>query len=115
MNKIGKRIVTVVFVFTFLVSYIFNVNAYAETARTREEALTWVRSQEGKFLDFDGRYGEQCVDFLSFYYQYLGKPILWGNANAFTWSNPPAGWTKYPTTGNFVPQPGDVAATTAGP
>lgn len=63
MNKIGKRIVTVVFVFTFLVSYIFNVNAYAETARTREEALTWVRSQEGKFLDFDGRYGEQCVDF----------------------------------------------------
>ena len=115
MNKIWKRIVTVVFVFTFLVSYIFNVNAYAETARTREEALNWVRSQEGKFLDFDRQYGAQCVDFLSFYYQYLGKPILWGNANAFTWSNPPAGWTKYPNTGNFVPQPGDVAATTAGP
>ncbi len=115
MNKMVKRIVTAVFVFTFLTNYIFNVNTYAETARTREEALNWVRSQEGKFLDYDGQYGAQCVDFLSLYYQYLGKPILWGNANAFTWSNPPAGWTKYPNTGNFVPQPGDVAATTAGP
>ena len=40
-------------------------------ALTRQEALSWVREQEGCGLDLDGRYGAQCSDLVSAYLNYL--------------------------------------------
>lgn len=38
---------------------------------TREQAIAWAYSKVGQYLDFDGRYGTQCVDFFNYYYQYV--------------------------------------------
>lgn len=38
---------------------------------TQTEAINWLNSQVGKYVDFDGAWGSQCVDAFNFYYQYL--------------------------------------------
>jgi CHAP domain len=38
---------------------------------TRDEAIAWCQSKLGQGMDFDGQYGNQCVDFFNFYYQYI--------------------------------------------
>ena len=36
-------------------------------------SIAWAQAQNGKPLDFDHVYGEQCVDLIKYYYQYLGN------------------------------------------
>lgn len=50
------------------------IPAYA-TARSAAEALSWCDAQVGRSLDYDGAYGAQCVDFIYYYYQYLGVSL----------------------------------------
>lgn len=78
--------------------------AYA--AHTRNEAVSWASSQIGKGLDYDGVYGNQCVDLIKYYYAYFGVAgYATGNANAYITNSLPAGWTR--VYGNY--QPGDIA------
>ena len=73
---------------------------------TQAEAVSWASAQIGKGLDYDGVYGNQCVDLIKYYYAYFGvADYARGNANAYITNALPAGWTR--VYGNY--QPGDIA------
>jgi len=38
---------------------------------TQQQAIDWLKAQNGKALDFDGVYGCQCADYFNYYYQFL--------------------------------------------
>ncbi len=77
----------------------------AYTAHTQAEAVNWANAQKGKGLDFDGVYGNQCVDLIKYYYQYLGVGNTYGNGSDYISNGLPSGWTR--VYGNY--QPGDIA------
>lgn len=81
--------------------------ANALTGHTQAEAVAWAQAQNGKPLDFDHVYGEQCVDLIKYYYQYLGNNEAYahGNANEYAWNALPSGWTR--VSSGF--RPGDIA------
>ena len=86
------------------------MNASASTnGRTAQEALTWVRSQLGKSLDYDGYPSDQpyqCVDLIKFYYAYLGcASYAVGNAYQYASNTLPSGWARYQ---GAQPQAGDI-------
>lgn len=76
---------------------------------TQNDAVAWVREQSGKGLDYDGRYGVQCVDLILYYYKYLVGYTVSGNATDYITNALPAGWTRISYYDGFVAQPGDVA------
>ena len=85
-------------------------NALIVKAATREEALNWVYAQEGKFLDYDGQYGAQCVDLIKYYYKYFGKAsYAKGNGCDYVSNALPDGWIRIKNTADFIPEPGDIA------
>jgi hypothetical protein len=71
----------------------------------------FIQANTGRYLDFDGKYGAQCVDLVDFYVRdVLGDPIVW--ANAIDWYGKlPAYYQWIPNqwgnTSQF-PAPGDV-------
>ena len=82
----------------------------AADAGTRDDALKWVYAQEGKFLDYDGAYGAQCVDLIAYYYKYLGQSkYVKGNGCDYVSNALPDGWIRIKNTADFVPEPGDIA------
>jgi hypothetical protein len=64
---------------------------------------------EGNGVDFDGYYGDQCVDIVQFYNKdIIGAPILTGNAKDI-WNTYPKGfYTQIPNLPNNYPQVGDI-------
>ena len=75
-------------------------------AATKEEGVSWAMSQIGKGLDYDGVYGNQCVDLIKYYYAHYGVAgYAGGNAIQYTSNSLPPGWTRVYS--NY--QPGDVA------
>lgn len=87
----------------------------ASTVKTRDEAVAWLRAQEGARYDIDGAYGSQCSDFTSAYVNYLltGNPYggRIGVYNANQYSNSglyPSDWQVIQNTASFVPEPGDI-------
>lgn len=91
----------------------------ATTAKvTQNDAVVWLKNQDGAKYDFDGKYGTQCVEFVKAYVNYLvngdpwsdcwNRPTLNGNN---IWQNSiwkELGWTVYTNTADFMPQPGDI-------
>ena len=70
-----------------------------------DDAVNWVRSQVGKGLDYDGVYGNQCVDLICYYYKYLGQTSPGGNGKDYSWNQLPAGWQRLQ---GVQPQKGDI-------
>jgi hypothetical protein len=81
---------------------------------TQAEAINWLNSQVGQHLDYDKQYGQQCVDFFNYYYQFVtgdnpysdgysvpGAKNLWDVANERL--------TKIPDSSSLKPERGDVA------
>lgn len=106
MKRYGKRflslLVAVVMVLTTSVVMTVSVGA---TSRSVNDALAWCESQVGRALDYDGVYGAQCVDFIYYYYQYLGVSPVGGNASDYQYNTLPAGWQRFQ---GATPQPGDI-------
>ncbi|MDO5701927.1 MAG: CHAP domain-containing protein [Lachnospiraceae bacterium] len=75
------------------------------TSRTADEAISWVNSKLGQYLDMDGAYGAQCVDLILAYYDYLGVSRSSGNGRDYAWNALPSGWSRVQG-GN--PQKGDI-------
>ena len=104
-----------------IVSIMIGALPLTAQAATQQQALEWVKNQEGKFYDIDGISGVQCSDFVSAYVNWLvcGDPY---NTNNFTtymgynyWTAPyPANWEKIPNTASLVPQAGDILCFAAG-
>ncbi|MGN0481793.1 MAG: Ig-like domain-containing protein, partial [Lachnospiraceae bacterium] len=64
-------------------------------SHTKEDAVNWAISQIGKSLDYDKIYGEQCVDLIKYYYDYLGNAsYAKGYANEYQWNELPGGWER---------------------
>jgi N-acetylmuramoyl-L-alanine amidase len=81
---------------------------------TRAQAVTWLKAQIGKYLDYDHQYGAQCVDFFNFYYKYItgGRSPY---ADGYTvvgaknlWWVPTDKFIKIPDSPSLWPKPGDV-------
>lgn len=85
---------------------------FAQTAqKSASEAVAWVESLEGSGIDFDGAYGNQCVDLIKAYYDYLGEAAPRGNANTYSYNALPDGWQRIE---GATPQPGDILVYTGG-
>ena len=87
------------------------IDASAYSAHTQQEALNWVRNQVGKYIDFDGAYGAQCVDLIKAYYSYLGVSPAVGNGSDYASNTLPGGWNRIK---GAAPQPGDILVYTGG-
>ena len=101
IKKIFKSILVVFLLVVISCSSI--VNAY--TNHTVDEAINWTKSQVGHGIDYDGGAGEQCVDLIFAYYDYLGVPVVYGNGSDFSWNELPIGWNRYQ---GVQPQRGDI-------
>jgi hypothetical protein len=68
-------------------------------------AQVLVASYLWRYIDFDGYYGDQCMDLIMQFCSDIGGPRFWGNA-ADTYGQYPS-W--YIPIGIVTPQPGDIA------
>ena len=105
LNAVVMWIIVTLFSF-----YLQSENVQASDAGTRQAAVNWTYAQEGKSLDYDGKWGAQCVDLIKYYYAYFGK-ASYATGNGYKYaSNPlPDGWTRIKNTADFIPEPGDIA------
>jgi len=88
------------------------ITAFASTnGLSAADAVNWVKSYEGQGIDYDGAYGNQCVDLIKAYYDYLGVTPVRGNANTYTYNALPDGWERIE---GAEPQPGDILVYTGG-
>ena len=78
--------------------------AYA-VDKSAQDGVSWVQSQVGNAIDYDGCYGAQCVDLVKAYYAYLGVSPVRGNGGDYAGNALPAGWTRVK---GGAPQPGDI-------
>jgi hypothetical protein len=62
---------------------------------------------EGKFIDFDGYYGAQCVDLVQYWSQNLGGPRFWGDAYQL-YSQAGTFYTQVPNPPIGGPKAGDI-------
>ena len=105
-----KLKVTILALMILVMTLMASHHVLAADAGTRDDALKWVYSQEGKFLDYDGAYGAQCVDLIAYYYKYLGQSkYVKGNGCDYVSNALPDGWIRIKNTADFVPEPGDIA------
>ena len=106
-----KKMISVFLMVCLLLSIVPLVTPVEATSVTQAQALSWARSKIGVGLDYDKAWGNQCVDLIYYYYEYLGvSPIvdgMLGNARHYQTNTVPAGWERITT--NIVPQPGDIA------
>lgn len=102
MKKI-KRLIGILLAFILVCGFV-PVETKAAVP-TQAEALAWIRSQVGRGLDMDGVYGNQCVDLILAYYDFLGVPRSSGNAKDYAWNTLPSGFQRIQ---GAAPQPGDI-------
>jgi len=85
-----------------------STSPYIWLNRTVAPFDAFLAKNSGKFLDFDGAYGAQCVDLVQYWSQAIGGPRFTGNyakdlykqtANFYTWID---------KIGAAVPQKGDI-------
>lgn len=67
----------------------------------------FVQQNDGRYLDFDGYYGPQCVDLVQFWAQANGLPTFSGNAKDIAGQTHDV-WEWEPNTPAGVPPPGSV-------
>ena len=106
IKKYYKKAIGVVLVLAICLVSTVVPNTTKVKAATRNDAVSWANAQIDKGLDYDGVYGNQCVDLIKYYYAYFGYGnYAMGNANAYITNNLPPGWTRVYS--GF--QPGDIA------
>jgi len=89
-----------------------NVETQAATGgKTATQAITWVKSNVGKGIDFDGVAGNQCVDLIKAYYSHLGQKQAYGNGSGYVTNATPSGWDRIK---GAKPQKGDILVYTGG-
>lgn len=111
MNKNMRKTVSGLLSATVLLSVSAGMPILANAStggHSQEDAVAWATAQNGKYLDYDGAYGAQCVDLIMCYYDYLGCPIPGGNACDYCWNDLPDGWMRIPNDTGYTPEPGDV-------
>lgn len=108
MQKIKKYFQTTIIALMALVMMVIltPLQTKAGTAgHSADDAINWVKSKVGTGLDYDGVYGNQCVDLICYYYQYLGQRSPGGNGCDYAWNALPSGWQRIQ---GAQPQKGDI-------
>ncbi|MCS5736812.1 CHAP domain-containing protein, partial [Herbiconiux daphne] len=75
---------------------------------TTVDVQNWINSHVGKWIDFDGAYGAQCMDLSVQYAHDLWGFRLTGNAENLRNQALPAGWQRIQNSASFVPKLGDI-------
>lgn len=104
MRRKFKKILAAVIMICITLTIVPQSSIVAKAA-SADEAISWVQSQVGKAIDYDGVYGAQCVDLIKAYYHYLGVSPVGGNGCDYATNALPAGWTRIQ---GAVPQKGDI-------
>ena len=102
MMRKTKRLLVFVLILLMLASLSVTVHA---TTKTVTDAINWVESKLGQGIDYDGQYGNQCVDLIMAYYAFLGVSPSGGNGGDYAWNTLPSGWSRVQ---GGTPQPGDI-------
>ena len=78
--------------------------------KTKKEAVAYLQSLEGKYLDYDGWYGAQCYDLANFYWSFVSGRTLQGAMakNIPTDNNFDGLATVYKNTESFKAEAGDI-------
>lgn len=109
-----KKILSVLLILAITLMMVAILPTVQASAATQQQAVDWAKAQIGKWRDYDGKYGAQCVDLFNFYVQEVFgvRPYdYFAVAYAYQLSsrNVPSGWQKIQNTPDFLPQPGDIA------
>lgn len=82
--------------------------------KTQKQSVEYLKTLEGKFIDFDGWYGFQCVDLANKYWNYVTGGSLQGEgAKDLPYVNNFNGVADlYNNTPEFLAQPGDIVVWT---
>ena len=112
MNKVKSLACILLSVILLSSSSVLGVTKEVKAYRsvTQSQAVAYVKSLKGQYIDADGAYGAQCVDLIMKYLDFLGIPRIHGNANQYSWVSLPKGLTRY-AAGSTTPQPGDILVT----
>ena len=78
--------------------------------KTKKEAVAYLKSLEGKYLDYDGWYGAQCYDLANFYWSHISGRTLQGAQakNIPTDNNFDGLAIVYKNTEDFKAEEGDI-------
>ncbi len=108
-----KSIITGISAVCISAPFVLNTTTVSASTggKTATDAISWVKSKLGKGIDFDGYYGNQCVDLAKAYYSYLGQSQPYGNGSGYTSNSLPKGWSRLK---NASPKKGDVLVYTGG-
>lgn len=80
-----------------------------------KEAIEYMHSLKGQYVDFDKMYAMQCMDLVVDYaYNVTNKFRLWGNAKDLTWVALPKGWKLVENTLDYIPPIASIAVYTTG-
>lgn len=111
MKRLLSLFLSIVMIFTLITFGVINVSATSLT-HTLEEAMAWCESKIGMGINVDNNvYGNQCVEFIKAYYDFLVGYHYRGNACDYATMTVPSGMERIP---GASPQPGDVLIWTGG-
>lgn len=80
-----------------------------------KEAIEYMHSLKGQYVDFDKMYAMQCMDLVVDYaYNVTNGFRLWGNAKDLTWVALPKGWKLVKNTPSYIPPIASIAVYTEG-
>lgn len=80
-----------------------------------KEAIEYMHSLKGQFIDFDNFEAYQCMDLVVDYaYNVTNKFRLWGDAKDLTWVALPKGWKLVKNTPDYIPPIASIAVYTTG-
>lgn len=80
-----------------------------------KEAIEYMHSMKGQYIDFDGEYAYQCVDVITDFVHHVTKGVrFWGNAKDLINNVMPKGWKVVENTADYIPPITAIAVYTSG-
>ena len=80
-----------------------------------KDAIEYMHSMKGQYIDFDDEYAYQCVDVITDFVHHVTKGVrFWGNAKDLINNVMPKGWKVVKNTPNYIPPVTSIAVYTEG-
>ncbi|WP_434796138.1 CHAP domain-containing protein [Staphylococcus equorum] len=80
-----------------------------------KEAIEYMHSMKGQYIDFDDEFAYQCVDVITDFVHHVTKGVrFWGNAKDLINNVMPKGWKVVENTQNYIPPVTAIAVYTEG-